>query len=266
MTTAQHSTAFRLVPLVNLDTESQMKVRDIRNEEGVRKWMYTDHPIGANEHLSWINRLKTDERQIVFVILDQDNDPRGVVSVNAIDHFHRKADWAYYLTQNARGGLGSAVEFSFINFVFESLGIDKLNCEVIAGNDSVVKLHKKFLFEEEGVRRANIIKNGERIGVHFLGLTREEWEDGKNKVYERYSNIFDKFHISVQWETQESDREASPIDEIEAARARNNLNWMSILRLALEKSPDTAKPIITDIKKIDREISALTDKLTHDEA
>jgi UDP-4-amino-4,6-dideoxy-N-acetyl-beta-L-altrosamine N-acetyltransferase len=100
--TAQHSTAqhsFRLVPLVNLDTEAQMKVRDIRNEEGVRRWMYTDHAIGVNEHLSWINRLKTDDRQIVFVILAQE--PVGVVSVNAIDRHHRKADWAYYLTQTA---------------------------------------------------------------------------------------------------------------------------------------------------------------------
>jgi UDP-4-amino-4,6-dideoxy-N-acetyl-beta-L-altrosamine N-acetyltransferase len=133
--------------LVNLDTEAQMKVRDIRNEEGVRRWMYTDHAIGVNEHLSWINRLKTDDRQIVFVILAQE--PVGVVSVNAIDRHHRKADWAYYLTQTARGGLGSAVEFSFINFIFDSLDIDKLNCEVIAGNDAVVKLHKKFLFQEE---------------------------------------------------------------------------------------------------------------------
>ncbi|GHV58994.1 hypothetical protein FACS1894103_1500 [Campylobacterota bacterium] len=43
MTVSQHS--FTLVPLVNLDTETQMKVRDIRNEDGVRRWMYTDHNI-----------------------------------------------------------------------------------------------------------------------------------------------------------------------------------------------------------------------------
>jgi UDP-4-amino-4,6-dideoxy-N-acetyl-beta-L-altrosamine N-acetyltransferase len=238
-----------------------MKVRDIRNEEGVRRWMYTDHTIGANEHLKWINRLKNDDRQIVFVILDKENNPLGVVSVNAVDHDHKKADWAYYLTQNARGGLGSAVEFSFINFIFDSLGIQKLNCEVIAENDAVVKLHKKFLFQDEGFRRSNIIKDGRRIGVHFLGLTQEEWNSGKDQVYKRYSSILDKFPISILWGESESNKEIRPIDEIEAARAKNNLNWMSILRLALEKSPATAKPIIADIKKIDSEISALTEKL-----
>jgi UDP-4-amino-4,6-dideoxy-N-acetyl-beta-L-altrosamine N-acetyltransferase len=255
--TAQHS--FRLVPLVNLDTETQMKVRDIRNEEGVRRWMYTDHVIGVNEHLSWINRLKTDDRQIVFVILAQE--PVGVVSVNAIDRHHRKADWAYYLTQTARGGLGAAVEFSFINFIFDSLDIDKLNCEVIAGNDAVVKLHKKFLFQEEGFRKSNIIKSGNRIGVHFLGLTKDEWAAGKEHIYTKYRSILDKFHISIQWDVPEANAEIRLIDEIEAAIARNNLNWMSILRLAIEKAPDTAKPIIADINKIDREISSLTEKL-----
>jgi UDP-4-amino-4,6-dideoxy-N-acetyl-beta-L-altrosamine N-acetyltransferase len=253
-----------LVLLTTLDIESQVKVREIRNEESVRRWMYKDHVIGVNEHLGWIKRLKTDSRQIVFVVMNEVHNPVGIVSVNAIDRLHQKADWAYYLTQNARGGLGSAIEYSFINFVFDSLDIEKLNCEVIEGNDAVVKLHKKFLFQEEGFRRSNIIKNKARIGVHFLGLTREDWYAGKEALHEKYSSILDKFSISIQWHDPEAHSEVHPIDEIEAARARNNLNWMSILRLALEKSPETAKPIVVDIKKIDREISDLTEKLTQD--
>lgn len=256
--------AIDLVPLTSLDIESQMKVRDIRNEEGLRDWMYTDHVIGVNEHLSWINRLKKDDTQIVFVVLDESHVPLGVVSVTAIDRLHKSADWAYYLTSKSRGGLGSALEYSFMNFVFDSLGIEKLNCEVIEGNDAVVKLHKRFFFQEEGFRRLNIVKKGQRLGVHFLGLTMDDWNAGKNALYETYASKFDTFSISVRWESPEDGNESHAIDEIEAARARNNLNWMSILRLALEKAPDIAKPIVSDIKKIDSEISALTDKLIQD--
>jgi UDP-4-amino-4,6-dideoxy-N-acetyl-beta-L-altrosamine N-acetyltransferase len=255
-----------LVPLISLDTELQMKLREIRNEESVRKWMYTDHVIGVNEHLSWINRLKKDNSQIVFVVMGNEHPPLGAVSISAIDRYHKKADWAYYLSENARGGLGSALEYFFINFIFDSFDIEKLNCEVIEGNDAVVKLHKKFLFQEEGFRRSNIVKNGMSTGVHFLGLTREDWSVGKKTLHEKYCSIFDKFSISIQWSGSEDKSEPQPIDEIEAARARNNLNWMSILRLALEKSPEVAKPIVVDIKKIDSEISVLTDKLTQDDS
>ena len=193
-----------LVPLISLDLESQMKVREIRNEENVRKWMYTGHTIGVVEHLCWINRLKQDDKQIVFVVLDEESSPLGVVSVNGIDRLHKKSDWAYYLTETSRGGLGSALEYSFINFIFNILGMDKLNCEVIEGNDAVVKLHKKFLFQEEGFRRSNIVKDGSRVGVHFLGLTRNDWLDGGGAIKDKYKGVFDKFSISIQWSPQNS--------------------------------------------------------------
>jgi UDP-4-amino-4,6-dideoxy-N-acetyl-beta-L-altrosamine N-acetyltransferase len=188
-----------LVPLIALDAESQMKVREIRNEEGIRKWMYTDHVIGVNEHLKWINRIKNDDTQIIFAVMDEEHVPLGVASVNAIDQHHKKADWAYYLTQHARGGLGSALEYSFINFIFNVLGIEKLNCEVIAENEAVIGLHKKFMFQEEGFRRSNIIKDGVRIGVHLLGLTKDQWFAGKSLLQEKYKSKFERFSISIQY-------------------------------------------------------------------
>ncbi len=262
MPTEQNRTESRnikLVQIIETSTELQLKVRDIRNEEGVRKWMYTDHNIELNEHFGWINHLKTDKKQIVFVILDEESEPLGVVSVNAIDQLHKKADWAYYLTKNARGGLGSAIEYAFIDFVFNRLNLQKLNCEVIDGNGSVVKLHKKFLFEDEGFRGSNIIKQGKRIGVHFLGLTKENWISGRNDVFEKYQKVLNKFNISINW--NEVEKEKHPLDEIESARARNNLNWMNVLRLVLELSPEHGRALVTDIRNIDKEISKLTDKL-----
>jgi UDP-4-amino-4,6-dideoxy-N-acetyl-beta-L-altrosamine N-acetyltransferase len=191
--------AINLVPLIQLDSASQMAVRDIRNEENVRRWMFTDHVIGESEHRGWIERLKADDRQIVFAVLDDDSKPLGLVSVNAIDRLHRKAEWAYYLTESERGGLGPALEFAILNLIFGSLGIEKLNCEVIEGNGAVVKLHKRFLFVEEGFRRSNIVKDGIRVGVHILGLTKEDWVAGKAALADRYGSVFDKFAVAIQW-------------------------------------------------------------------
>lgn len=191
--------AITLVPLISLDIKSKMKLREIRNEEGIRKWMYTDHIISVNEHLKWMNRLKQDHEEIVFAVVGDKHSPLGVVSINSIDRLHKKANWTFYLTETARGGLGATLEYSFISFIFESLGIEKLNCEVIEGNDIVVNLHKKFLFQEEGFRRSNIIKNGVRVGVHFLGLTKNDWLAGKNEIQKRYKEIFEKYSLSIRW-------------------------------------------------------------------
>jgi UDP-4-amino-4,6-dideoxy-N-acetyl-beta-L-altrosamine N-acetyltransferase len=184
-----------LRPLTSIDRDAQLSILKIRNEEGVRKWMYTDHVIPEPEHFAWIERLKNDARQIVFAVIG--DEPLGVVSVNAIDRLQKRTDWAYYLTASSRGGLGSAIEFAFIEYVFDGLGMEKLNCEVIEGNDPVVKLHKKFLFVEEGFRRSNVVKNGSRLGAHFLGLTKEDWLAGRDGVKERYGVVLDKFTVIV---------------------------------------------------------------------
>ena len=77
-----------------------------------------------------------------------------------------------------------------------------MNCEVIEGNNTVVKLHKKFFFEEEGFRRSNIIKEGHRRGIHFLGLTKENWNSGKKSLYEKYNKIFNMFSIIINLESK----------------------------------------------------------------
>jgi hypothetical protein len=36
-------------------------------------------------------------------------------------------------------------------------------------------MHQKFGFEIEGVRRQNVVKDGVRVDVVLLGITKEEW-------------------------------------------------------------------------------------------
>ena len=192
-------TSIRLCEITKCTDEQKKSVREVRNQEGVRKSMYTEHKIPLHEHLVWVEQLKSDKRQIVFVVL-VDNEVNGVLSINAIDRLHLKSDWAFYLDKKVRGGLSAALEFNLINFVFDELGLEKLNCEVIETNYAVVKLHKKFSFSEEGFRRENIIKNKKRIGVHLLGLTKSDWLRDRAKIKARYEKIMEKFDLVIEYE------------------------------------------------------------------
>ena len=185
--------------IIKCTGKQKKTVHEIRNQESVRKSMYTEHEISVDEHLSWLKQLNSDKRQIVFAVL-VDDVVSGIVSVNAIDRMHLKSDWAFYLDENVRGGLGAVLEFGLINFVFDELGLEKLNCEVIETNDAVVKLHKKFSFIEEGFRRDNIIKNQKRIGVHFLGLTKLDWLKDREAIKVRYKKVMEKFDLEIEYE------------------------------------------------------------------
>jgi UDP-4-amino-4,6-dideoxy-N-acetyl-beta-L-altrosamine N-acetyltransferase len=178
--------------------EEKLAVRDIRNQEGIRKSMYTEHVIGLDEHMAWIEKLEIDTKQIVFTVF-LDGLVSGIVAINAWDRQHKKSDWAFYLDSVARGGLGAALEFTFLNFSFDVLGLEKLNCEVIETNPNVVKMHLKFGFVEEGFRRSNVIKEGRRIGAHFLGLTKVDWYAKRDELGVGYHALFEKFPIAIEY-------------------------------------------------------------------
>jgi len=52
------------------------------------------------------------------------------------------------------------------------------------------------------------------------------------------------------------------LDELEKVRAKNNINWMNILRLAFKNSPEEARKIMSEINKKDNEISIILEKLS----
>lgn len=167
----------QFIPLVDASHVVQAHVRTLRNQEDVRKYMYTSHEITESEHQGWLASLKGNNRQMVFVAVS-DGQAIGIVSLNAINAVQKTADWAFYLDTEIQGkGLGSIVEFWMLDYAFNEAGIEKLNCEVLETNPTVIKMHQKFGFELEGVRRKNILKDGGRIDVVLLGITKEEWKE-----------------------------------------------------------------------------------------
>jgi UDP-4-amino-4,6-dideoxy-N-acetyl-beta-L-altrosamine N-acetyltransferase len=166
----------RFIPLLDAEADIQAQVRRLRNLPDVRRYMYTAHEIGEAEHQAWLASLQGNPRQSVFVVLN-DGHPIGVVSLSAIDATQQTADWAFYLDPQVQGkGFGSLVEFWLLDHAFGDAGLEKLNCEVLHSNTAVIGMHQKFGFALEGVRRQNIIKEGQRVDVVLLGITKAEWQ------------------------------------------------------------------------------------------
>lgn len=177
--------------------EQQKEILNIRNQLSVRTSMYSDRLISLEEHMSWIKGLRLNERNFVFVVFSSIGKALGVVSLQNYEVNQKKSSWAFYLDEDVRGGIGAFIEFNFLDFSFIKLGLEKLNCEVIESNQSVIKLHKKFYFLEEGLRRSEIIKNDKRVGVILLGLLKEEWLSNRMLFISKYSAIFSRYSIAI---------------------------------------------------------------------
>ena len=169
------------IPIGQTTPEIQESVRASRNLPQVREHMYTDHEITPEEHARWLSSLEKNATTQVFIVI-RNGAAIGLVSLTRISPQHQTADWAFYLHPETQGsGLGVAIEFALLEHAFHAVGLKKLNCEVLETNPGVIKLHKKFGFQEEGVRRQNIVKNNIRIGVFLLGMTADEWEAQRDR-------------------------------------------------------------------------------------
>jgi hypothetical protein len=66
----------------------------------------------------------------------------------------------------------------------------------LAFNKAVIKLHKKFGFQEEGYFRQHIKKDDQFLDVVALAILREEWRVRRSKMEDRLGRLFDMIQYS----------------------------------------------------------------------
>ena len=162
------------------------QIRTWRNSSVVSNWMYGEHVISETEHHAWFHNLKTDGTKKYWLI-ESDGRAIGVSYIYDIDSKNRHASWGFYIVddRSRRTGAGYYVEVFMLYFVFEHLKLNKLNCEVLAENNAVWKLHEKLGFRREGLFLSHISKAGKYHDVIRLALLQSKWLSVKQKHLDR---------------------------------------------------------------------------------
>ena len=187
------SKTYRLIPLIDLNIETQLQVLEIRNEEHIRKWLFTENLISVEDHFAWIEQLKNDKSQMCYIIINKEDQPLGAVNIKNIDKKNEIAELGFYKNQNINEkGLMTKSLSTAIDYSFDVLGLEKIYSEVFEGNTKSLAIHKRLLFLEEGFMRSHKIKGGRRIGVHLFGLLKDEWKINKEKI-----NIRNDIHVEI---------------------------------------------------------------------
>lgn len=144
-------------------------VLDWRNQESIRKNMYTTHEITWEEHCAWWERVSISEKFKYFIF--EEDGPQGVVSFSDIDQKNMTAIWAFYTGPKAPKGIGSRMEAAALECAFETLGLFKLVGEVLSHNMRVVALHRRFGFRIEGIYRKQFVApDGSRLDVYRVAM------------------------------------------------------------------------------------------------
>lgn len=183
--------------MLNIETAPLGVLRDIRldelnmmlewrNSPNVRRNMYTQHVISHKEHLAWWGRVGVDPSQ-QYLMYEFEGVPVGIVAFNALDVDSKTAFWAFYASPTAISGTGARMEFLALEHAFKVLNLHKLQCEVFAFNETVIKLHKKFGFNVEEIFRQHRIVGAKYFDVYRLTLLCEDWESIRTAMYSKFT-------------------------------------------------------------------------------
>lgn len=156
-----------------------------RNEPAVRNNMYTNHVITIEEHSAWFEKCQTDE-SVVNLIFERNMMPAGIISFSKINCLQGTAEWAFYSGNTSIRGVGTLMELCALRYAFNKLSLRKLCCEVLSFNESVIKFHKKFGFQVEGIKKKHYLRDEQVFDIYQLAIFKDEWKAQISALEERY--------------------------------------------------------------------------------
>ena len=145
-----------------------------RNTDAVRLNMYNHEVIDIESHLRWFDSMLEDN-SCQYFIYERDEQPYGVLSFSEIDIKNKRAFWAFYSGDTSVRGVGSEMEKLALDYAFNTLGLNKLCCEVLEFNTSVIDFHRKFGFKIEGVKRQDYLRDEKFYDIYQLAIFKKDY-------------------------------------------------------------------------------------------
>jgi len=146
-------------------------INDPEVENSVFGWSY---PVSLSSQKKWILNISNDTT--VRYIIDVDKEAVGVAIISSIDMKNRTSNMNIKLLRSARGrGIATHALSLIIKYCFDELNMNCLTANVIERNEDSRKLWIKLGFNEDGVLRQRIYKNGAYHNIVSYSLLKEEY-------------------------------------------------------------------------------------------
>lgn len=153
-----------------------------RNQSEIRRNMHNDAPISWEEHLSWFDKLQSDESRQVFIFKQNDR-PIGVL--NFSQRSQGVIEWGCYLGEtDVWPGSGLLLEIAALDYAAAQIELTSLYAEVLSFNQSVVRMHEFFGYQPLPDRPGQM-RNDEPYVVNVFSYELDEWRKNRIRVLAR---------------------------------------------------------------------------------
>ena len=134
----------KLLNFIDLKLEEKEMILKWRNHPDIRKWMYNQDEITLDEHLSFIDSLKSRKDKLYFLVKKEEEFIGVIDFTQLVDK--ESVYMGIYSNPNINGN-GKILLNKIIDYSFNNLKVKRVFSEVFAENDKAYNLYKKFNFK-----------------------------------------------------------------------------------------------------------------------
>lgn len=178
--------------MVSILIDNDLLLRSYQAEDAADLFRAVDE---SREHLRpwllWVDRTTKPEHSQLFIqsSLQWQNNQEGIalgiflnrkiiggIGMHHWDHTLQKAQLGYWVSKEHEGkGIVSACLERFIDFLFNKVGLNKLEIHFVTTNKRSATIASRFGFKTEGIIRDSYIINGMFTDLVVTGLLKQEW-------------------------------------------------------------------------------------------
>ena len=135
----------KLLNFIDLELEEKEMILKWRNHPEIRKWMYNQDEIKLEEHLRFIDSLKSRKDKLYFLVKKED-EFIGVIDFTQLVE-KKSVHMGIYSNPKIKGN-GKILLNKIIDYSFNNLKVKRIFSEVFAENKKAHNLYKKFNFKD----------------------------------------------------------------------------------------------------------------------
>jgi len=148
------------------------------NDPIVREALFLALPISLSNEQEKIEQLIKSKEAIVLIIVEKEADkPVGQTAFFRIDYISRAAVFYIAILDPAcwSKGLGSEATQLMVDCAFKTLNLNRIQLHVCAENTAAIKIYQRVGFQQEGVLRQAMFRNGNYVDFWVMGILRSDW-------------------------------------------------------------------------------------------
>ena len=159
------------IKLVPIDESYLSFLLDLRWNKNICETIIFE-PITKEQQLNWYKNLKNAQ---MFCICLKDGTPIGAIGAFEIHSIHRRCKWTLRIhPDHWRKGYAAEAVKIFLDYIFNTLNINKLMGDCFSDNIAEVNNLRKLGFKEEGLWKEHYFHKGKyRDAIQFVMLKRD---------------------------------------------------------------------------------------------